>query len=110
MAAWTAPLHLRLDLSEQQQFEGTFEVGSGADDLTLNVDPAGCFVGAGGNFLDPREAANQSAMEANIRRSIDVFEDDDSDGKEDDDDDNDNDDDDDDDISAPYNVHCVAVM
>lgn len=69
----------------QIEKEGDFVVGSNATtNVTLTVDPATWFAGSGSIVLDPGNAANGSAIESNIRRSLAVFKDDDHDGHVDD--------------------------
>ena len=70
-------------LDEEQQREVLVEVGAGANNVTLNIDPSGWFNAAAGGRLDPREASARSEIESNIKESIDTFEDDDGDGHED---------------------------
>jgi hypothetical protein len=68
-------------LSAQQKKEGRFVVGGmSTANITLSIDPTGWF-GSSAAQLDPTEA-NRAAIEANIRRSIDIFQDDDGDGHE----------------------------
>jgi mono/diheme cytochrome c family protein len=52
------------------------------NNVTLSIDPKGWFGGNGTALLDPRDPANKEAIEANIRASLDAFEDDDKDGDE----------------------------
>lgn len=78
------------DLEEEQEQE--FEPPIVLDDsststnivLTINMDT--WFVDENGNFIDPRAPENKSAIEENIKNSIDVFEDKNDDGEKDDDD------------------------
>jgi hypothetical protein len=49
--------------------------------VTLTLDTARWFVDAAGNWLDPRDPANRSAIEANIQASFEAFEDADMDGR-----------------------------
>ncbi len=76
-----APFQFVSSLDEEQELEGNI-VLDGTDNITLNLDPSGWFTGASGR-LDPRVASNRSTIEANIKRSIDVFDDDDHDGFDD---------------------------
>jgi hypothetical protein len=48
--------------------------------VTLAVDPAGWFRGPTGQWLDPRDPANRSAIESNIQASLAAFEDGNMDG------------------------------
>jgi hypothetical protein len=52
--------------------------------VTMVVDVARWFGGGRGSVIDPRDAANAAAIDANIRNSFQAFEDDDQDGVEDD--------------------------
>ena len=67
-------------LSAQQKKEGRFVVGGTTANITLSIDPRGWF-GSSSAQLDPTEA-NRAAIEANIRQSIDIFQDDDGEGDE----------------------------
>jgi hypothetical protein len=70
-------------LTAQAKKEGDFVVSDAAgNNVTLSIDPKGWFGGAGAARLDPSVAANKSAIEANIKASVDVFEDDDKSGHE----------------------------
>jgi hypothetical protein len=70
-------------LDAQEKYEGTFNLASGPQNVTLNVDPSTWFGGAGAARLDPRSAGNKSAIENNIQASMKLFEDDDHDGVDD---------------------------
>jgi Domain of unknown function (DUF4382) len=70
-------------LDAREKFEGTFNFASGAQNVTLNVDPSTWFGGTGAARLDPRSPSNKSVIENNIRSSMKVFEDDDHDGNDD---------------------------
>ena len=91
------------DLDEEQEieFNAPLEIrpDSAPTNITLHMDIATWFATVPGMFVDPAEAnyggLHESLVEENIKRSIDVFEDDDHDGH-DDDDDNDGDESDDD--------------
>lgn len=78
------PFEFVSGLEVKQEFEGTFDLSNGANNLTLNVDPSSWFTGEGGTRLDPRESSARSAIENNIKRSMKVLDDDDHDGREDD--------------------------
>lgn len=70
-------------LSARQKMEGTFTVGGATpSNITLSIDVTGWFSGAAG-ALDPSLAANQQAIEQNIKSSLRAFEDDDHDGRDD---------------------------
>ncbi len=66
-----------------ERFEGSFNLASGDNNVTLNVDPSTWFGGTGSARLDPRVAGNKSAIENNIQASMKVFDDDDHDGQPD---------------------------
>jgi hypothetical protein len=51
--------------------------------VTLSIDPKSWFAGGAGTRLDPSDAANRRAIEANIKASVDAFEDDDRSGHDD---------------------------
>ena len=61
-------------LEAQQKSEGTFDLKSGSN-VTLNVDETTWF-GSGTALLDPRNEANRSQIESNIRASFRAFKDD----------------------------------
>ena len=75
------PFTFTSSLEATQQKEGSFVVGGSTANITLSIDPAGWF-GTAAARLDPRVAANRAAIESNLRRSIDVFQDDDGSGHE----------------------------
>ena len=58
-------------------------LGGTATNITLDIDASKWFVAADGSRLDPRDAANKAAIEANIRASFNAFEDDDENGEDD---------------------------
>ncbi|HYV64731.1 MAG TPA: DUF4382 domain-containing protein [Myxococcales bacterium] len=70
-------------LDAQEKFEGAFDFSSGAQNVTLNVDPSTWFGGTGASRLDPRVSGNKSAIENNIQASMRLFEDDDHNGADD---------------------------
>ena len=70
-------------LDAQEKYDGTFNLSSGPQNVTLNVDPSTWFGGAGPARLDPRSASNKSAIENNIQSSMKLFEDDDRNGQDD---------------------------
>ncbi|MFL5345385.1 MAG: hypothetical protein ACJ8AT_11355 [Hyalangium sp.] len=74
-------------VDEKQERKAAFDVGTTAQNITLNVDITKWFTGSNGQRLDPRESSNRSAIEENIKNSIDAFDDHDRDGAEDHDDD-----------------------
>lgn len=64
-----------------QEFAGKFAVNGGTHNITLNVDPTNWF-GQGTTTLDPNSAdpTVRAQIEANIKKSFLIFEDDDKDG------------------------------
>jgi hypothetical protein len=63
--------------------EGEVEVSdTKSNNVTLSIDASKWFGGSGTARLDPALAANQATIEANIRASLDAFEDDDKSGHE----------------------------
>ncbi len=54
-----------------------------SNNITVSIIVENWFGGTGSARLDPTDAANQSAIEANIKASIEAFEDDDRDGHDD---------------------------
>lgn len=82
------------DLNEEQEYDlvPPLQVdGTTPVNVTLSIDLSTWFVTPNGSLVDPRSAndggPNESLVEDNIERSIDVFEDHDQDGDDDDDDD-----------------------
>jgi hypothetical protein len=75
-------------LVAKQKKEGSFVVGGTTANITLLIDPQQWF-GTAAAPLDPTVETNRAAIEDNIRRSIDVFQDDDHSGHENHDDDHD---------------------
>jgi hypothetical protein len=69
-------------LDVRQKTEAVITVGA-SNNVTISLDPTGWFTARDGSVLDPTMAANQSAIEGNIRASIRSFEDDNRDGQED---------------------------
>jgi len=64
------------DLTAQVQMEREVDVaGDKSNNVTLSIDPKGWF-GAGATPLDPSDAANKAAIDANIKASFDAFQDD----------------------------------
>jgi hypothetical protein len=75
-------------VSVEQEREVAFEVGGARNEsVTINLDAAKWFQSSTGTRLDPRVAGNRSAIENNLQKSIDAFDDHDGDGHEDHDDD-----------------------
>jgi hypothetical protein len=78
-----APFHLELDLCAELERETSLTVGASSSNVTLTIDPMKWFSAADGRILDPGSAADRAAIAANVRASIDAFDDDDRDGEED---------------------------
>ena len=70
-------------LDAEQKYDGTFNLSSGPQNVTLNVDPSTWFGGTGTARLDPRSSSNKSAIENNIQASMKLFEDNNHDGADD---------------------------
>jgi hypothetical protein len=68
--------------AEVQQEGDAVEIGANGNNITLTIDPTAWFGGTGAR-LDPRDVANEVAIEANIEASLAVFEDDDKSGHDD---------------------------
>jgi hypothetical protein len=66
----------------EQEREGKFTVSESSSNVTLEIDTSGWFV-KDGVRLDPRDDENRLAIEANLKASIDAFDDDDCDGHRD---------------------------
>ena len=64
-------------------FGAPVTVGSGTNNLTIDVNVGTWFTDAAGAVLDPTNPANQEAIQHAIRASFRAFEDDDHDGTED---------------------------
>ncbi len=77
-------------IEAEQEREGKFTVSESSSNVTLDIDTSGWFV-KDGVRLDPRDPRNRLAIEANLKASIDAFDDDDRDGHRDRDDDDDHD-------------------
>jgi hypothetical protein len=67
----------------EMDFAAPVTVGSGTNNLTINVDVSTWFKTASGAVLDPTNPANQEAIERTIRASLRTFEDDNHDGTDD---------------------------
>ena len=67
------------------EFSPDMVVDGATNNLTVHVDMSRWFVNGSGSRIDPTTAnsggANKSLVDANIKRSFDVFEDDDHDGR-----------------------------
>ncbi len=74
-------LDLKMEFNPPVQIDET----SQSANIVLGIDFGVWFVDASGNVLDPKQAGNKDAIENNIKRSFEVFEDDDDDGEEDED-------------------------
>ena len=68
-------------IEAEQEFEGSFVVTDKSSNVTFDVDTSKWFV-ENGAALDPRDPANRSAIEDNLRNSIKAFQDDDGVGHE----------------------------
>src|SRR5206468_4009285 len=68
-------------LEAEQELEGKFVIGGTSQNITVNFDPSAWFT-SGTTVLDPSDAANKLAIEANIRASLNAFQDDDGVGHE----------------------------
>jgi len=75
------PFSFASALVARQKKEGSFVVGGSTANFTLLIDPQQWF-GTAAAPLDPTDPSNRAAIEANIRRSLDVFQDDDHSGHE----------------------------
>jgi hypothetical protein len=64
----------------EQKFEGSFQVDTGAQNVTLNIDVTGWFGGSGTARLNPNDPSMRSQIENNIQTSFKVFDDDNMDG------------------------------
>ena len=73
----------RLNVVSAINFDEPVTVGAGTTNLTIDVDVGSWFTSGSGAAIDPTNAANQRAIEKNIRSSLRAFEDDDHDGDED---------------------------
>ena len=82
-------------LEAEQELEGRFVVTDKSANVTFDVDSSGWF-SKDGVRLDPSDPANRAAIEANLRNSINAFQDDDGIGHENHDADDDRDGGDDD--------------
>lgn len=71
------------DAEIEAAFQPPVTVGTGTSNLTINVDVASWFKDASGGVIDPTNTANAGAIEENIRRSFQAFEDDNHDGEDD---------------------------
>ena len=67
----------------EAEFQPPVTVGATTSNVTVDVDVASWFKDATGAVIDPTNAANASAINANILRSLRVFEDDNQDGVDD---------------------------
>lgn len=76
---YTAPIDAQLEL----KFNTPLVVSSTSKNITVDVDVASWFKNSAGVALDPADPANAATIAANIRRSFNVFEDDNEDGESD---------------------------
>lgn len=76
------------DLSEEQEkeFDPPLVIDAASPDtnVVLTIDTSMWFVDDGGNFIDPRLPGNQRVIEKNIKKSIEMYEDENDDGEDDD--------------------------
>jgi len=72
-----------VDAHIEASFQPPITVGAGTSNFTVDVDVASWFKDPTGAALDPMNAANAAMINANIRRSVRAFEDDDHDGRDD---------------------------
>ncbi|MFL5303127.1 MAG: hypothetical protein ACJ79R_22575 [Anaeromyxobacteraceae bacterium] len=70
-------------LHAEAKRETTLVVGASTANVTLTVDPGAWFKAADGSRLDPSAPASKPQIEANIKASVDAFDDDDHDGRDD---------------------------
>jgi hypothetical protein len=70
-------------LHAEARRETTLVVGASTANVTLTVDPSGWFKAADGSRLDPTAPSSKAQIEANIKASVDAFDDDDHDGHDD---------------------------
>src|SRR5712691_13313508 len=75
----SSPARARRELSRAEPLRGG--MGDRTTNVTFDVDTSKWFVKDGAR-LDPRDAANRAAIEANLRSSINAFQDDDGLGHE----------------------------
>jgi hypothetical protein len=75
------PFQFATALEAEQELEGKFVIDATSQNITLNFDPSKWFL-SGTTVLDPTAAANQLAIEENIRASLAAFQDDDESGHE----------------------------
>lgn len=66
----------RMNVVSAINFDEPVTVDAGTTNLTIDVDVGSWFTSASGVVIDPTNAANQPAIEKNIRRSLRAFEDD----------------------------------
>jgi hypothetical protein len=80
----TKPFTFVSSLTAELEKEGDIVVSDAkSNNVTLSIDPKSWFGGTAGGRLDPSDAANKQAIEANIKASIDAFADDDKSGDDD---------------------------
>ncbi len=82
-----APYDFKTDVDVEQEICGTFNVATdGTLNFTVNVDPSTWFTDPSDptKQLSPSDPANRGAIEENIERSFEVFEDANEDGSDDD--------------------------
>jgi len=72
------------DAEIEAAFQPPVAVDATTSNITINVDVASWFKDQSGGVIDPTNAANAGAIEENIQRSFQAFEDDNHDGESDD--------------------------
>ena len=76
---YSAPIDAKLEM----KFPQPLVVSSASKNITVDVDVASWFKKSDGTALDPSDSANAATIAANIRKSFNVFEDDNEDGESD---------------------------
>lgn len=72
-----------VDAEIEIDFPKPITIGATTSNLTVSVDAASWFRAQDGSLIDPTVAGNASAIDSNIRRSFNAFEDDNRDGSDD---------------------------
>mgnify|MGYP001366367564 CR=1 FL=1 len=75
----------RVNAEQEQEFHPPLVVSEtkSVTNVTMSIQSGGWFRAADGSLLDPRDAANGSVIDENIKSSIRVFEDENHDGNDD---------------------------
>jgi len=74
----------KIDAQLEMKFNPALVVSSASKNITVDVDVASWFKNTAGAAFDPSDPANAATIAANIRKSFNVFEDDNEDGESDD--------------------------